>query len=133
MRIKSLMLVLAVVALSISCTKEVLPSVTLSASVESLEVTSDSNKPAFTLTWKYDGSSAGVVKQYLQFSPQVEYLDPYVASSSGNEYVVTFKDLKKMHDHFGVTEDYTLDIRLLVEGKDVPAVYSNKVKIEMSL
>lgn len=118
---------------ALSCSKETLPSAKLEASVSSLEITSESNKPAFTLSWHYSGGNAEVVKQYLQFSSETEFLDPYVASSSGTEYVVTFKDLKKMHDAFGVVDDYTLNVRLLVEGEDVPVVYSNKLKIDIIL
>ncbi len=132
MKIRAVLSLLAIAILSVSCAKESLPDVVLSSSAEALEVTGDSNKPAFTLSWKYDGNSGTVVRQYLQFSPQTEFLEPYVASTTGNEYVVTFKDLKKMQTSFGIQGDYILQVRLLVEGDNVPVVYSNKVKINLS-
>ena len=56
-----------------------------------------------------------------------------MASASGNSYLVTFRDIQKMNEVFGETKDFILYVRLLVEGEDVPSVYSNKLKINIDM
>lgn len=117
----------------VSCTKETLPSVVLSTSSNSVTIEGYTNKPAFLLEWTLDGGNAGISKQYIQFSSDVEFLTTYAASSSGDSYVVTYKDLEKMNSTFGVTTDYVLYVRMLIEGEDVPSVYSNKLRINIEM
>lgn len=130
---KSFFALIMLLVLSVSCEKVALPVPELSSTSYEVEVRSYSNKPAFSLEWELSGGNAEVTKTYIQFASDKEFITPYVASASGNSYVVTFRDIQKMNAVFGNTEDFTLYIRLLVEGEDVQSIYSNKIKIEIDL
>lgn len=133
MRIKSLIAAAAAMLLSVSCTKESLPVPTLFSSVEEIEVKTYSNSPVFLLNWEFSGGNAEVERVFIQFCNDKEFVAPYVASSSGDSYLVTFRDLQKMQATFGTTKDYTLYVRMLVEGEGVSSVYSNKLDISVYL
>ncbi len=133
MNIRKLILGALLLLPLVSCTKETLPSVVLSSNSTAVTIDGYTNKPAFLLEWTLAGGNADITKQYIQFSSDVEFLTTYAASSSGDSYVVTYKDLEKMNATFGVTTDYVLYVRMLIEGDDVPAVYSNKLKINVEL
>lgn len=133
MRIKLFIAAAVTLMLSASCTKVSLPVPKLFASVEEVQVKTYSNLPAFSLNWEFSGGNAEVGKVFIQFCNDKEFVTPYVASSSGNSYVVTFRDLQKMQATFGTTTDYTLYIRMLVEGEGVSSVYSNKLNISVDL
>lgn len=132
MRIKSI-IAAAALLLSAACTKESLPVPKLFANVEEVQVKTYSNTPAFSLNWEFYGGNAEVEKVFIQFCNDKEFVTPYVASSSGNSYVVTFRDLQKIQAAFGTTTDYNLYIRMLVEGEGVSSVYSNKLVISVDL
>lgn len=133
MNIRKLVFGTLMVLFLASCTKESLPSVVLSSSTETVSIEGYTNKPAFMLDWTLTGGSVDIAKQYIQFSSDVEFLTTYAASSSGDSYVVTYKDLEKMNATFGVTKDYVLYVRMLIEGENVPAVYSNKLRINIEM
>lgn len=127
-----IILVSACLAL-LSCSKASLPGVTLSSDLYEVSVEKYSNTIAFTLSWEKSGGNVDISKTYVQFCTDKEFVSPYVLSSSEDSFVVTFKDLKKIQDNFGTVEDYELIIRLLVEGEEVPSVYSNKIRIKVHL
>lgn len=133
MKIKSLFAVVLTLVLAASCTKNTLPVPELSSSEENVTIKTYSNTPAFQLVWELNGGNAEVVKTYVQFSSDKEFIKSHVASASGNSYLVTCRDIQKMNAVFGETTDFLLYVRLLVEGEDVPSVYSNKLKINIDL
>ena len=132
---KRYLYLLAALALLLAsgCTKKSLPSIALSSDKDEVTVAAYTNSVAFTLTWELSGGNADIVQTYVQFCTDKEFVSPYVLRSSGNSFVVTFKDLKKIQDNFGVLEDYELIVRLLVEGEEVPSVYSNKVRVKIDI
>ena len=119
--------------LATGCTKKNLPSVFLSADKDEVVINSYSASVAFTLSWELNGGNADITQTYVQFCNDKEFVSPYVLRSSGTSFVVTYKDLKKIQDNFGIITDYELIARLLVEGDDVPSVYSNKVRINVDI
>lgn len=133
MNIRKLIFGTLMLALLVSCSKETLPSVVLSSDSNTVVIEGYTNKPAFLLNWTLSGGNADITKQYIQFSSDVEFLTTYAASSSGDSYVVTYKDLEKMNATFGATTDYVLYVRMLIEGEDVPSVYSNKLRINIEM
>lgn len=135
MNMKRYLYLLAAAALVLlaGCTKKSLPSITLSSDKEQVSVTAYNNSIAFTLKWDQTGGNAPVTQTFVQFCTDKEFVSPYVLRSSGTSFVVTFKDLKKIQDNFGVLDDYELIIRLLVEGEEVPSVYSNKIRVKIDL
>lgn len=129
-----LLLLTALVLVHItSCTKQSLPSISLSSDKEDVTVTSYNNSVAFTLSWEKTGGNAEISQIYIQFSPDKEFVSPYVLRSSGDSFIVTFKDLKKIQDYFGILNNYTLIIRMLAEGEGVSSVYSNKVRVNINI
>ena len=135
MNMKRYLYLLAAAALVLlaGCTKKSLPSITLSSDKEQVSVTTYNNSIAFTLEWVQTGGNAPVTQTFVQFCTDKEFVSPYVLRSSGTSFVVTYKDLKKIQDNFGVLDDYELIIRLLVEGEEVPSVYSNKIRVKIDL
>ena len=127
------LLAAAALALLAGCTKKSLPSITLSSDKEEVSVAAYNNSIAFTLKWDQTGGNAPVTQTVVQFCTDKEFVSPYVLRSSGTSFVVTYKDLKKIQDNFGVLDDYELIIRLLVEGEEVPSVYSNKIRVKIDL
>lgn len=120
--------------LSLSCTKEnVLPTPELSSSAYEVTVKKYSNTPAFELTWDFAGGSSDVARTFIQFSNDLEFVEPYVASASGNSYLVTCRDIQKMNAVFGEKSDFVLYVRLLVEGENVTSAYSKKIRINVDL
>ena len=116
-----------------SCNRQALPSFTLSTDGTQVSFNATRlNDVAFNLSWESTGGNVEVNTIYVQFAANKEFLNPYVLKSTGNSFVVTNRDLKKMQDEFGVKEDYQLQVRLLVEGEDVPSTYSNRVKIDVA-
>ncbi|MBR1573733.1 MAG: SusE domain-containing protein [Bacteroidales bacterium] len=131
---KKYLILLTAMLLSVcGCKKAALPAVTLSSDQSEVSVTSYSSAILFTLSWELSGGSAAIGQTYVQFCTDKEFVSPYVLKSSGNSFVVTGKDLKKIQETFGVLEDYELIVRLLVEGENVPSVYSNKVRINVDI
>ncbi len=128
-----ILLAALVLVITASCTKQSLPSIKLSSDTEVVNVTSYNNSVAFTLSWEETGGNADISQIYVQFCNDKEFVSPYVLRSSGDSFIVTYRDLKKIQDNFGIIENYTLIIRLLVEGEDVPSVYSNKVKVSVNI
>ncbi len=128
-----LLLTALVLLFTTSCTKQSLPSINLSTDTEEVNVTSYNNSVAFTLSWEETGGNTEISQIYVQFCPDKEFVSPYVLRSSGDSFIVTFKDLKKIQDNFGILENYTLIIRLLVEGEEVSSVYSNKVRVNVNI
>ena len=124
---------LSVIVTLAGCTKTQLPSVALSSDKDAIQVDAYTNSVAFTLSWECTGGSADIKQTYVQFSAEKEFLDPYILRSSSQSFIVTYKDLKNMHGTFGVVDNYDLYVRLLIEGENVPAVYSNKLKIPVTL
>lgn len=133
MKIKSLFTAVLAMMLAASCTKYTLPVPELSSTEETVTVSRWTNSPAFSLNWELSGGNAEVVKTYIQFSSDKEFIKTHVASASGDSYLVTFRDIQKMNEVFGETKDFILYVRLLVEGEDVPSVYSNKLKINIDM
>ena len=127
------LLAAAAVMLATGCTKKNLPSVFLSADKDEVVINSYSASVAFTLSWELNGGNADITQTYVQFCNDKEFVSPYVLRSSGTSFVVTYKDLKKIQDNFGIITDYELIVRLLIEGKDVPSVYSNKVRVNVDI
>ncbi|MBQ4285035.1 MAG: SusE domain-containing protein [Bacteroidales bacterium] len=127
------LLAAAALVLLAGCTKKSLPSITLSSDKEQVSVTAYNNSIAFTLKWDQTGGNSPVTQTFVQFCTDKEFVSPYVLRSSGTSFVVTYKDLKKIQDNFGVLDDYELIIRLLVEGEEVPSVYSNKIRVKIDL
>ena len=131
---KKYLILLTVLFLSVfGCKKAALPAVTLSSDATEVSVKSYSSAILFNLSWEYTGGNAEIGQTYVQFCTDKEFVSPYVLKSSGNSFVVTGKDLKKIQDTFGVLDDYELIIRLLVEGDNVPSVYSNKVRVHIDI
>lgn len=127
-------LALAVISLAtVSCTKPSLPTPQLSSTVDELVIESYSSKIAFSLNWDMQGGTVQPSRTYIQFASNKEFLSPYVVSSSEQSYLVTFRDMKSMHETFGVTDDYTLYVRLLVDGEGASSVYSNKIRMKVTL
>lgn len=133
MKLNSLLIAVLALVFSVSCTKESLPTPELFSSAEEVKIKTYSNTPAFELTWELNGGSVNVAKTFIQFSNDKEFLDAYVASASGNSYLVTCRDIQKMNAVFGETKDFELYVRLLVEGKNVDSVYSKKLIIKVDL
>ena len=133
MKLNSLLIAVLALVFSVSCTKESLPTPELFSSAEEIKIKTYSNTPAFELTWELNGGSVDVAKTFIQFSNDKEFLDTYVASASGNSYLVTCRDIQKMNAVFGETKDFELYVRLLVEGKNVDSVYSKKLNIKIDL
>ena len=127
------LLAASAVMLAVGCTKKNLPSVSLSTDKNEVVINSYSASVAFTLSWELNGGNADITQTYVQFCNDKEFVSPYVLRSSGTSFVVTYKDLKKIQDNFGIITDYELIARLLVEGNDVPSVYSNKVRINVDI
>ena len=119
------------ILLAAGCTKKTLPSVSLSSDKDEVNVTSYSASVAFTLSWDLTGGNTDIRQTYVQFCPDKEFVSPYVLRSSGTSFVVTYKDLKKIQENFGILTNYELIARLLIEGNDAPSVYSNKVRINV--
>ena len=115
------------------CTKQSLPSVSLSCDKDEVSVSTYNNTVAFTLSWEESGGNAQITQTFVQFCTDKEFVSPYVLRSSGNSFIVTCKDLKKIQDNFGILTNYELIIRLLVEGEDVSSVYSNKVRVKINI
>lgn len=115
------------------CTSKSLPAVSLSSDKDEVTVTKYNTSVAFNLSWETTGGNAEITQTYVQFCTDKEFVSPYILRSSSDSFVVTYKDLKKIQDNFGVLEDYELIIRLLVEGEDVPSIYSNKVRINIDI
>lgn len=124
---------LSVIVALAGCTKNQLPSVTLSSDKDAVQIDEYTNSVAFTLSWECTGGNVEIKQTYVQFSAEKEFLNPYVLRSSSQSFIVTYKDLKNMHGTFGVVENYDLFVRLLVEGENVPVVYSNKLKLPVTL
>lgn len=133
MKTNSFIIALSVLVMSVACTKETLPIPELVSNSYDVVVKTYSNSPAFELTWDYTGGTVDVDKTYLQFSDDKEFVETYVASASGNSYLVTYRDIQKMNAVFGQTSDFILYVRLLVEGEGVQSVYSKKIKINIDL
>ena len=133
MKLHTLFIFVVALFFAVSCTKETLPAPKLFSSAEEVVVKTYSNSPAFELTWEFTGGTASVAKTYIQFSDDKEFIKTYVASASGNSYLVTFRDIQKMNAEFGQASDFNLYIRLLVEGENIQSVYSKKVKINVDL
>lgn len=137
MKLYSLFVAILALVLSVSCTKESLPTPELFSSAEEVKIKTYSNTPAFELTWKLNGGSVDVAKTYIQFSNDKEFITTYAASASGNSYLVTCRDIQKMNAEFGETSDFTLYVRLLVEdkveGRVAESVYSKKITINVDL
>ena len=134
MKIKSLFFVVLSVVFLASCAKEsTLPTPELSSTEETVTVKTYTNSPAFSLNWDFTGGDAEIVKTYIQFSSDKEFISSHVASASGNSYLVTYRDIQKMNAIFGETSDFVLYVRLLIEGEDVQSRYSNKLAINIDL
>lgn len=123
----------ALLTLTAGCTKRSLPSVTLSTDKDEVTVTAYNNTVAFSLSWELAGGNAETTQTFVQFCTDKEFVSPYVLRSSGNSFVVTYKDLKNIQDNFGVITNYELIVRLLIEGEEVPSVYSNKVRVKINI
>lgn len=132
-RFSFILSLLSVIVALAGCTKNQLPSVTLSSDKDAVQIDEYTNSVAFTLTWECTGGNVEIKQTYVQFSAEKEFLNPYVLRSSSQSFIVTYKDLKNMHGTFGVVENYDLYVRLLVEGENVPVVYSNKLKLPVTL
>lgn len=131
---KSRFLIISAVLLVLSaCSKPGLPKPVLTADKEEVTVKSYTNSAAFTLSWDLLGGNADISRTFIQFSSGKEFIKVYVASSSDDSYVVTYRDLQKMQGTFGSTGDYDLYVRLLIEGEDVTSEYSNKLTIRIDL
>ena len=132
-RFSFILSLLSVIVALAGCTKNQLPSVTLSSDKDAVQIDEYTNSVAFTLSWECTGGNVEIKQTYIQFSAEKEFLNPYVLRSSSQSFIVTYKDLKNMHGTFGVVENYDLYVRLLVEGENVPVVYSNKLKLPVTL
>lgn len=132
-RFSFILSLLSVIVALAGCTKNQLPSVTLSSDKDAVHIDEYTNSVAFTLSWECTGGNVEIKQTYVQFSAEKEFLNPYVLRSSSQSFIVTYKDLKNMHGTFGVVENYDLYVRLLVEGENVPVVYSNKLKLPVTL
>ena len=132
---KRIILIISVLAslFVTGCKKSTLPQIILISDKYEVQVTNYNNNVVFTLSWEQKGGNTDITQTYVQFSNDKEFVSPYVLKSSGNSFVVTGKDLKKIQDTFGVLKDYELIIRLLVEGEGAPSVYSNKVRIQVGI
>ena len=132
-RFSFILSLLSVIVALAGCTKNQLPSVTLSSDKDAVQIDEYTNSVAFTLSWECTGGNVEIKQTYVQFSAEKEFLNPYVLRSSSQSFIVTYKDLKNMPGTFGVVENYDLYVRLLVEGENVPVVYSNKLKLPVTL
>ena len=128
-----LTLLCALLFAAAGCTKASLPTVSLTSDKSEVDVTTYNNSVAFTLSWELAGGNTEIGQTFVQFCTDKEFVSPYVLRSSGTSFVVTYKDLKKIQDNFGVLTNYELIIRLLAEGDDVPSVYSNKIRVKINI